>query len=145
MLRMMMLGMMRCRVMMLRKMRLRMMMYIKDDDDDDDDDDDVKGDEEDRRLGPRRTLCVSLRSPDGLQHFTGATFIWKVYMKMPRPSQIEPRMQTHTLCEPASRNTCQHVTRSTSCRNLQKRRAPAGPQKQDPRFVRACAIEIHVD
>ena len=42
-------------------------MYIKDDDDD------VEGDEEDRRLGPRRTLCVSLRSPDGLQHFTGAT------------------------------------------------------------------------
>ena len=67
MLRMMMLRMMRCRVMMLRKMRWRMMMYIKDDDDD------VEGDEEDRRLGPRRTLCVSLRSPDGLQHFTGAT------------------------------------------------------------------------
>ena len=76
MLRMMMLRMMRCRVMMLRKMRWRMMMYIKDDDDDD-----VEGDEEDRRLGPRRTLCVSLRSPDGLQHFTGATFIGKVYRK----------------------------------------------------------------
>ena len=74
MLRMMMLRMMRCRVMMLRKMRWRMMMYIKDDDD-------VEGDEEDRRLGPRRTLCVSLRSPDGLQHFTGATFIGKVYRK----------------------------------------------------------------
>ena len=48
-----------------------------------------------------------------------------------------------TLCASLrSRNAHGQVTRAILCGNLQEN---AGPQSRDTRFVRACAVETHMD
>ena len=80
-----------------------------------------------------------------LWRFRRSHFIRKCAGKMLRP-RLSPERR-HTLCASLrSRNACQDFTRATSCGNLQgKCRGPAGSPKRDPHFVRACAIQIHIN
>ena len=52
----------------------------------------------------------------------------------------EPRSWAHTLCEPAQPKCTQHFTRATLYGNWQEN---AAAQNLGPRFVRACAVEMH--
>ena len=82
------------------------------------------------------TLCASMRSRNALQHVTRATVYGNLQEKMPRPKTYRT-----TLCASLrSRNAFQHVTRATVYGNLQ-----AKCQNWGADFVRACAVETHVN
>ena len=92
-----------------------------DEDDDDDDDEDDEDDDEDDDDDERKMMMWMLRK------------------------KTDPKTRKHTLCEPAQ-SKCTwshgHFRRAISCGNLQEK---CRPQSRGHCFVRACAIETHMD
>ena len=82
------------------------------------------------------TLSASLHACQHIQKFTG---------KMPQTRRSTERR--HTLCASLRiRNACQHCRRATSYGNLQvKCCRPEWAQNPDTHFVRARAVEMHVN
>ena len=89
----------------------------------------------------RHTLCASLRSRNALGHFTSATLCENLKAKCRGPN---PR---RTFCASLrNRIAFQHVTKATLHRNLQvKGRRPRASKTRAANFVRACAIEMHLE
>ena len=111
-----------------------------DDDGDDDDDDDGDDDEGGRRMimicpEPRTTLCVAVE-----MHFNMSQEPLCTENVAP---QNEPRVQTHTLCEPAQSNPRQHFTKGATLYGFLNTKN-AAPQNRGADFMRACAVETRV-
>ena len=56
--------------------------------------------------------------------------------------KTDPKTGKHTLCEPAQAKCTWTLEKSHFVEIYRKN---AGPQSRDTRFVRACAIETHMD
>ena len=94
-------------------------------DDDDDDDDDDDGDDDMMRwmLRTRRKMMMLRR------------------MMLKR--KTDPKTGKHTLCDLRNRNAHGHFRRAMFCVEIYRKNA--GPQSHDTLFVRACAVETHMD
>ena len=112
---------------------------------------------------PRRRprLCASLRSRNAHGHVTGAILRQNLPVKFTQTRYISqkpfyariykvkcrrPRQRPTLRASLRTRHAYGHVTRVILCENLQEKcRAPNGSPDRDPHFVRACAIEMHMD
>ena len=56
--------------------------------------------------------------------------------------KTDPKTGKHALCEPAQ-SKCTCISQEPFCLEIYKKNA--GPQSRDTRFVRACAVETHMD
>ena len=102
-----------------------------------------------------RTFCASLCSRNAHEH-VARTIYEKILKKKCRALDV-----SRTFCASLhSRNARGHVARAILCKNYQEKcraqtlaaamyaiilRENSAPQERDPHFVRACAVEMHVD